>query len=194
MYINYSKTKLLTFGSAKALASEPATTKVKIDGNEIQSVRSYKYLGVILDPQLTFEEHVSKCLRNASYKLSILRKVRPLLNKGAALQVYKSMILPLVEYGDVLYGGAKNQVLKKLQVIQNKSLKLALGLPKRTPTIQIHQTCGIHMLSERRRRSVLRQAYDRVARGSQVDQRQLRTRLFDAPVMVVPRYKKVQPL
>ena len=97
MYINYSKTKLLTFGSAKALASEPATTKVKIDGNEIQSVRSYKYLGVILDPQLTFEEHVSKCLRNASYKLSILRKVRPLLNKGAALQVYKAIILPLVE-------------------------------------------------------------------------------------------------
>ena len=103
------------------------------------------------------------------------------------------MILPLLEYGDVLYGGACKQSLKKLQVTQNRCLKLALGLPKRTPTTQIHREGRIGMLKERRDISVLMQAYDRVCNGKNLDRRKLRTRKFDAPVLVVPRYLKDQP-
>ena len=193
MYINYTKTKLLSFGSQKMLASAKAMTRVQIEGNTIQQVETYKYLGVILDPKLTFDNHVRKCISTSSHKLSILRKVRPMLTRSAALRIYKAMILPLLEYGDVLYGGACKQALKKLQVTQNRCLKLALALPKRTPTTQIHTEGAIGMLSERRDISVLMQAYDRVCDGAKLDQRKLRTRKFDAPVLLVPRYLKEQP-
>ena len=48
------------------------------------------------------------------------------------------------------------------------------------------------LLTERRDISVLMQAYDRVCDGKLLDRRNLRTRKFDAPVLVVPRYLKDQ--
>ena len=193
MFINYSKTKLLNFGSQGALTAAKAVTQVQIEGNPIQQVQTYKYLGVVLDPKLAFDNHVRKCVSTSSHKLSILRKVRPMLTRTAAVRIYKAMILPLLEYGDVLYGGAGKQTLKKLQVTQNRCLKLALALPKRTPTTQVHNEGSIGMLTERRDISVLMQAYERVCDGKLLDSRKLRTRKFDAPVLVVPRYLKDQP-
>lgn len=36
--------------------------------------------------------------------------------------------------------------MKKLQGFQNKILKMILGKPQRTPTIEIHKTTGVEML------------------------------------------------
>ena len=51
--------------------------------------------------------NVKKTISVASHKLFLLWKVRPLLTDYAALQIYKAMILPVIEYGNVFYAAAK---------------------------------------------------------------------------------------
>ena len=66
-----------------------------INNKPIQNVPTFTYLGITLDPKLTLNEHVKKCVGMANHKLHVLRKVRPLLTPFAAQQIYKVIILPL---------------------------------------------------------------------------------------------------
>ena len=49
------------------------------------------------------------------------------LIKKTALAIFKSMILPYLEYGNIVYGTCSEFNKYKLQVIQNNGLKIALN-------------------------------------------------------------------
>ena len=82
---------------------------------KIQKVATYKYLGMILDMNLTFNNHLQQILNVISYNCLILSKLRKYIDVHTATVVYKSMILPIMEYGDIIYGGAKGKLIQKLQ-------------------------------------------------------------------------------
>ena len=98
--MNTDKTKLMWIGSAKKLKDLPQVT-VNVDGSLLQSVTSYKYLGVTLDAQLNYGKHISNLIAVASAKLTQFPRTRSFLSKKAAMLVYKSMLLPLLEYGNI---------------------------------------------------------------------------------------------
>ena len=61
----------------------------------------------------------------------LLRRIKTLLPLNARLILYHSLILPLFDYGDIIWGDKKNTLLMNdLQVQQNKAAKLILDRPK----------------------------------------------------------------
>ena len=52
---------------------------------------TYKDLGVILDKNLTFIEHLSKTFRKAPARVKLLRHIRHCISPLAAEKTYKSM-------------------------------------------------------------------------------------------------------
>lgn len=78
---------------------ERTEIEIKIDNTKLGLVNEYHYLGIFLDSQLKFTSHI-KMLKNVIlYRMSILRKVRWLLNINDALILYKS-ILPYFDLGN----------------------------------------------------------------------------------------------
>ena len=65
----------------------------------------------------------------------LLRTVRPYLTVYGAMQIYRSMILLIMEYGSALYAAAANKHVSKLQTLQNSGLKAVFGLPRLTPLV-----------------------------------------------------------
>ena len=110
--MNTDKTKLMWFGGAKKLKELP-DPEIVVDGTPILTVNSYKYLGVTLDGQLNYSKHIGRLIAGASVKLRQFRRMRSFLNTRAAVLVYKSMLLPLLEYGDIFLGGATVENRKK---------------------------------------------------------------------------------
>lgn len=55
LFINTEKTCYVTFGRAKYMPN----LKTIIDGTEIQLVKTYKYLGLVLDEDLKFDAHIN---------------------------------------------------------------------------------------------------------------------------------------
>ena len=165
---------------------------IKVNNNEINRVSHFKYLGVFMDEKLSFDKHVKKTIKLAAHKLSLLRRVRPLLTTTAALQIYKSMILPVIEYGNVLYDTANKGLTSKLQIIQNKSLKVVHKLPRLTPSSTTHQISKIKPLHYRRHSNLLFTAYKRSWEQKFRDYREIRTRTFTSRRLLCPNYKKQQ--
>ena len=82
--------------------------KVKLDGSILGNVDHYKYLGVILDSSLNFIKHINNIIKMVSHKLNLLSKTRQFITQAASVRIYNSMILPYMDYGDVVYQAASH--------------------------------------------------------------------------------------
>ena len=77
-----------------------------------------------IDQTLNFNLHMNQLIKTISYKLFLLQKLEDCITCKAAIQIYKSMVLPFFDYGDILYQGTKNKHLNKLQKLQNRALMI----------------------------------------------------------------------
>ena len=158
--MNTDKTKMMPFGSAKMLKSLPEA-KIDIENVSLQTVSSYKYLGVNLDGQLNYSKHVSKTISCVALKLKQFRRMRPFLTTKAATMVYKNMLLPMIEYGDVFVTGVTTENKRKLQVLQNKGLRCALNRDKETHIDDLHEEAKLWRLKDRRDLHVYNLMFDK---------------------------------
>ena len=84
----------------------------------VQKCNTYKYLGVILDANLTFEKHVeSICLKLKKW-IGIIARLRRTCSRNTVLMFYKTTVVPIFEYGLLIYGGTTLNKLQKIERLQ----------------------------------------------------------------------------
>ena len=174
----------MTFGtrqSIKKLRLDP----LYLDGNKIQPVPTFKYLGFTLDSTLSFKPHINDLVQKVIHKRTMLSKLMPYLRNDVALSIYKMMILPYFDYCDVIYQSACCNDLDKLQRLQNKCLKTCLGLHRLCETAEVHTRAKCSLLAPRRRAHLCNFMYGRLLKEQNVDNRNIRTRRHDAPLFRV---------
>ncbi len=115
--LNSNKTKYVIFGTRQNLTTKP-DLNLYVGDAKFERVSSMKYMGVILDEHLSFNEHIAYIITKSSKKLGILRRARDYLNKSKIL-IYKSLVLLHLDYCDLVYMCTKEANLQKLQYIQN---------------------------------------------------------------------------
>ena len=69
------------------------------------------------------------------------------------------MILPLIDYGDIVYATGNKDNLKRLRVIQNKAVRIIGKLRKRTNTEELSKKLAINDLKKRRLMHMLQYAH-----------------------------------
>ena len=162
IFMNVSKTKFMIFGSKVSLAKvRQEEVKLFINKQPIARVHNYCYLGLTLDEQLNFEMHAQNTIRKVKNKLIQLRSMRYFLNQKAALLVYKNMILPILEYGDIFANSLSKATRGKLQTMQNKALRLALNKRDRGESEALHKETRLQKLNLRRKVHVLQFVFKR---------------------------------
>ena len=182
--INTKKTKLMTFGTRERV-KKSKRPQILINKVKLQTVPSFKYLGVLLDSTLTFNLHINSLIRTVSHKVSLLTKVKKYLSDGAALQIYKSMILPYIDYADVVFDKAYSRDLEKMQRLQNRCLKVCANRDRLFNTVQSHKLSNVPFLSDRRNAHKLNFMYKRLSRKELLNTKEIRTRAHDAPLFTV---------
>ena len=61
-----------------------------------------KHLGIILDSELTFENHINMVTTKINKTIGLLRKLQNLLPRTALIKIYKAFVRPHLDYGDIL--------------------------------------------------------------------------------------------
>ena len=158
IFINTDKTKIMVLGSNNALSKLP-NFDVKLGNVQLKHVSAYKYLGVTIDCQLNYNLHVNKIIACVTSKLKQFYRMRSFLSVKAALLVYKSMLLPILEYGDIFLYATTVRNRKRLQVLQNRGLRCALGLQMDTSTDELHAEANLLKLKYRRELHLLNFMY-----------------------------------
>lgn len=105
----------------------------------IEPVNLFKYLGVWVDNRLRFNIHLDACIRNASHKIFMLQKIRSCLDQRSANIIYKTMILPFLEYGNCFLLGCTVMEETKSQRVQKKGLKCVFNRDRLYNTKLLHK-------------------------------------------------------
>ena len=112
---------------------------VHIGQEKINRVKTFKYLGITMDETLTYNIHINNIIKKVNHKISMLKRICKYLTVKTSVLIYKSFILPILEYGSILYMNASKSHLDRLQTLQNHGLKCCLNVNKRTHTSLIHK-------------------------------------------------------
>jgi hypothetical protein len=92
MVVNKTKTEAIIF------SKDPICVDVNFAGTTITTTKSIKALGLTVSHDLKWQCHLDTALSKASAKLSLTRKIRPLLTMSQFLQVATSQIFSTIYY------------------------------------------------------------------------------------------------
>lgn len=127
--LNVEKSKFMTFYCKNPnFSSEPV---LNFCGNTLRHCDSYRYLGVIVDNNLSWKSHtlaISKKLRRSIYKL---KQCRNILTSRDMKRIVVSLIESVQTYGIISWGGCSNSAMTPLQTAQKLLLRIAFRKPPR---------------------------------------------------------------
>jgi len=123
--LNVSKTKYMIIRSVRKEQRGNITLKCS-DGMELERVDKIKYLGVIIDDKLQFKDHCDYMLKKIGKKTSFLNRIGSFVSPYTRCIVYKSIIAPHFEYCATLLIGMGETQLNKLQIAQNRAMRVIL--------------------------------------------------------------------
>ena len=109
--------------------------------------QAIKYLGVQLDKKLNWNIHVNGKLTQAYSRLT---QLFPLINRRSSLKpactllVYKTIIRPLITYACPVWGmSISSRKLNRIQILQNKILRIAVNCPWYVRNKHLHEEFGL---------------------------------------------------
>ena len=181
--INCKKTKYCIYGMrSKIKKSKTEDTILSLNNHILNRVCSYKYLGFILDDHLNFNKHVGEMCNTLSHKLYLLSKIRKYITLEASILIFKTMILPIMEYGDIIYAGTSILNLQKIDRLFYRGLRICT---KYNHTVSKEQLCddgNLDSLNVRRKKHMLLFMHKQTLNDELLKKANVHTRLHNAPV------------
>ena len=181
--INSKKTKYCIYGMRSNIKkSKTINTVLSLNNNILDRVCSYKYLGFILDDHLTFNKHISELCKLVSHKLYLVAKIRRYITTEACINVFKTMILSLLEYGDVIFSGTSVRNLSSIDRLFYRGLRICLNFNFTLSKEDVCNECHISTLVARRNLHLLLFMHRLKNCEKMLKISNIQTRLHQAPV------------
>lgn len=128
---NIKKTKFITFTIYNKYQPDIKELKLNNGDIKIESVEKIKYLGIIIDKNVKWQEHttyLSNKIRKMLGKFYCLREILP---KHMLMQLYKALVESTIRYGIIAWGGTYRNCLDPLPKTQKHILKIIFKKPTR---------------------------------------------------------------
>ena len=102
---------------------------------EIESKEFVKYLGVIIDSNLTWKYYIDSIAYKISKAIGIIARLRHFVPLSTLNSIYRCLIQPYTTYGRVVQGNASKKYLDEI-----------LKLQKRAPRLMYFKNCKEHAI------------------------------------------------
>jgi hypothetical protein len=122
--------------------------KIKIDGQILEIVSETKFLGVLIDDEISWKNHVNYTAKKIAKSIGILSKLKPFLNQKALLQMYYSFIHPYLIYSNVIWGNAPAATLWPIYKLQKVAIRIITNTPRGSSSLHHCITLKILRLPE----------------------------------------------
>ena len=118
--LNISKTNFVIF-AAKNKPLKNVT--LLLNKKAIQQTNYVKYLGILIDSQLTFKDHIMAVSIKVARITGAMCRIRCYVNDNTLKMIYNSLIYPHLLYGIPIWGNADDTYLKSLLTLQKKAVR-----------------------------------------------------------------------
>ena len=121
--LNEAKSDFILFGT-KHNINKINIPSIRIGSANITHSLTCRYLGVIFDSQLTFNDHISSISKSVRFHLHNLGFIRRYLNRTATEQLVHALISFRLDFCNSLLHNIPQYQLNRLQPLQNAAARL----------------------------------------------------------------------
>ena len=121
---------------------------LKFENNFISQIAYTKFLGIYIDENLRFQEHVNFISSKLSKSLGILFRLNKFFPHHILKNLYYSLIHPYLNYAIEAWYGAPQCVSNRVQVIQKKAIRAIFDLEYNSHTTEFFKLSGILKLRD----------------------------------------------
>ena len=123
LVLNTGKTKAIIFKTPQRRLPGPANA-LKINNNYIKTVNKTKFLGVIIDENLSWRYHIEQLKTKLQRNLTICSKIKRYCTQESLLNLYDSLIASNLRYCVTTWCYGNTVLLNSIQSVCNKFLRL----------------------------------------------------------------------
>jgi len=98
--LNVSKTNFILFSNNRHRRSS-SSINLLIDDKPILSVNETKFLGVIIDKNLNWNQQITKISTQISRSVGIIRRLKNFLPQHILISLYNTLVLPYISYCNI---------------------------------------------------------------------------------------------
>ena len=149
--LNATKTEFIVFTKSPVMNRKLALFPPIFNGTKFTWKPAVTYLGVILDKSLSFKSHIEHSIakaKNVTKQLHSLMKKNNPVPIHQKIAIYRTFIRPLMVYACPVFTNCPITHFRKLQIQQNKSLRMALNADWHTRTSDLHLIAQIPTIRE----------------------------------------------
>ena len=155
LHFNHDKCHVLTMGKFENI--QHAHRYVVYD-NEIEHVFEEKDLGVTIDSDLKFEDHIARKVRTANAIVGQMRRSFSFLDCDNFKRIFTAFVRPHLEYGEAVWSPHLVRNIDAIENVQIRATKLVDGLSKLDYPERLKQL-NLPSLAFRRRRGDIIEIY-----------------------------------
>ena len=145
MSLNVSKCNYMFFSKRHPnLASH-----IAIDGKDLTRVESTKFLGLIIDQNLSWKPHLDNLAKLLSRNAGIIYKLKNAVPSNILFMIYNALLMSHLNYGLLAWGTAPKLYVDRILLIQKRALRSVFSLNFRSHTTNVffvNKTLKIHDL------------------------------------------------
>ena len=123
---------------------------VNVEGVKIRQTDHSKALGLNIDENLSWKEHIHAISKNVASSIGALKWIRPFISMHTAIKINKGLIEPHFDYYSVVWDGLSQQLSEKLQKLQNRAARVITKLRYNTNSSYLPKSLSWDNLSFRR--------------------------------------------
>ena len=98
---------------------------------------NHKDLGILLDDHLKFHQHTSSTAAKANHILGLIIKSFEFLYPDMLVKLFKTLVRPIIEYGNTIWGPHFILDQRKLENIQRRATRLVVNLQNKSYAEQL---------------------------------------------------------
>ena len=119
----------MVLGSQQMICKLPSF-KLSFLGKELLPTDSVKDLGVVFDPTLSFDSHITALAATCISRLAQINRAKHAFNPNLLVNIINALVFSRLFYCSTVWSNASDKNLRKLQHVQNFAAKIISGKRK----------------------------------------------------------------
>ena len=122
--VNASKTNYMLLGTNHKLSRLDESASIILDNTTLKRVNNTKFLGVTIDENLNWTNHIETISKNISRGVGIINKLKHFVPEGVLYSLYCTLILPYINYSIIAWGSSNKSNLDRIMKLQKKAVRI----------------------------------------------------------------------
>ena len=120
--LNISKTHFMHFQTTRR--SVTLSQNIIIDNIPLNQEEYVKFLGITIDKHLSWGQHINNVSSSIARGIGILYKLKHFLPEHSLLMIYNALILPYINYCNIIWGNCSMTKLDHIFLLQKKAVRI----------------------------------------------------------------------